>query len=123
MNSSDSPTEIVIDGPRPQVERRRLEEAAAGSRQRVVITDRPGHHPSGAPPRGGILVSTRPVDEAVKLVDGLRIAGSVDRSDLVEVVVPVVLDRDTLARILAGSGDPVDVIAGVASCGGQVVAV
>jgi 2-C-methyl-D-erythritol 4-phosphate cytidylyltransferase len=123
VDSSDRSTEIVIDSPRPLVERRRLEEAASGSRDWVVITDRSGHHPSGAPPRGGILVSTKPVTEAVKVVDGLRITGSVDRSDLVEVVVPVVLDRATLVRVLAGSGDPVDVVAGVAACGGPVVPV
>lgn len=123
MDSSDRPTEIVIDGPRPQVERARLEQAAAGSRDWVVITDRSGNHPSGAPPPGGILVSTMPITEAVKAVDGSRITGSVDRSELVEVVVPVMLDRLTLLRVLAQSGDPVDVVAGVAACGGPVVPV
>lgn len=114
--------ELIVPGDRPIVDRRVLEEATASEGEWVVITGGSGRRPEGLAPAGGILVSTQPVTEAVKLVAGGRVAMSLDRDDLAEVVLPVILSRSTLVEILAaGSEDPVDVVSRVAGRGGAVV--
>ena len=114
--------EVIVPGGRPIVDRRMLEEATASEGDWVVITDGSGRRPQGPAPAGGILVSTRAVTEAVKLVAGGRVTMSLDREHLAEVVLPVILSRSTLVEILAaGSEDPVDVVSRVAGRGGAVV--
>lgn len=73
-------------------------------------------------PAGGIVVTTRPVTEAVKIVDGDRLVGSLDRSHLVETILPLAIHRSTLTAILAEvRQDSIDLPAEVAARGGRVV--
>lgn len=63
---------------------------------------------------GEAVVSVRAVSEAVKVVEGGWVVGSLDRSSLVSAVPPVLFDREALAGLSGASArewvDPVQVL-------------
>ncbi len=103
-----------------------LEEALRGADTRGGGRDEViniGGEVSGPVPAGGIVVVVRPVTEAVKVVEGERVVGSLDRDRLLEAALPLAIHRSTLRAILAEvDHDPIDLPAEVAARGGQVVA-
>ncbi len=68
------------------------------------------------------VVSGRPVSEAVKVVKAGWVAGSLDRSGLISVVPPILIDREVLGGVLSDlSGDHwIDPIEAVIASGGKV---
>ena len=68
------------------------------------------------------VVSGRPVSEAVKLVEAGWVAGSLDRSGLVSIVPPILIDREVLAAVLSdpSEDDWIDPIEAVIAAGGKV---
>lgn len=69
------------------------------------------------------MVTTRPVTEAMTVVAGGRVTISLERSILAEVVVPAVLETDTLARALVDAeGETVDLPMAVMAAGCRVMA-
>lgn len=103
-----------------------LEEALTGADTRGAGPDEVlniGGEVSGPVPDGGIVVTVRPVTEAVKVVENGLVMGSLDRDRLLEAVLPLAIHRSTLRAILAQvDHDPIDLPAEVAARGGQVVA-
>ncbi len=47
------------------------------------------------------VVSARPVSEAVKVVEGDWVEGSLDRSELISVILPILVGREVLSGILS----------------------
>lgn len=68
------------------------------------------------------VVSSRPVFEAVKTVEGGWVAGRLDRSELVSIVPPILIDREVLGGVLShlSEGDWIDPIEAVVAGGGKV---
>ena len=68
------------------------------------------------------VVSGRPVSEAVKLVEAGWVAGSLDRSGLVSIVPPILIDREVLTGVLSdlSEDDWIDPIEAVIAGGGKV---
>ena len=68
------------------------------------------------------VVSTRPVSEAVKVVEAGWVAGSLDRSGLVSIAPPILIDREALGGVLSGLSeeDWIDPIEAVAAGAGKV---
>ena len=68
------------------------------------------------------VVSGRPVSEAVKLVEGGWVAGSLDRSGLVSIVPPILIDREVLAGVLSDLSEDewIDPVEAVIAAGGKV---
>ena len=63
------------------------------------------------------VVTTRPVSEAVKVVEDGLVVGDVDRATLVAVTLPILIDLSTMRTLLTGPGvdlrlDPVRAIVG-----------
>ena len=68
------------------------------------------------------VVSGRPVSEAVKLVEGGWVAGSLDRSGLVSIVPPILINREVLDGVLADLSEDgwIDPVEAVIAAGGKV---
>ena len=68
------------------------------------------------------VVSVRPVSEAVKVVEAGWVTGSLDRSGLVSVAPPILIDRKALAAILSdpSEDDRINPIEAVIAGGGKV---
>lgn len=69
-----------------------------------------------------VVVSGRPVSEAVKLVEAGWVAGSLDRSGLVSIVPPILIDREVLDGVLSdlSQDDWIDPVEAVIAAGGKV---
>lgn len=68
------------------------------------------------------VVSGRPVSEAVKVVDAGWVAGSLERSGLVSIGTPILIDRQVLGGVLSdlSEDDCIDPIEAVIAGGGKV---
>jgi hypothetical protein len=121
LDDEGDTVEVEVAGLAPIVERGLIEDAVAHGGRWIVVTDRPGHRPLGKVPDGGVLVTTVEVRDAVKDTARDRVTGALERSELVEVIVPVILERALVGEILAAwPDDPVDVVGRVADMGGTV---
>lgn len=75
----------------------------------------------GPVPEGGITVTIEPVTEAVKVIEGDRVVGSLDRDTLAEPVLPLAIHGSTLRAILAEvHEDPIDLPGEVKARGGRI---
>lgn len=87
-------------------------------------TEREGLLSMGACLRAGAdaVATVRSVSEAVKVVDDGWVVGSMDRSTLVSIILPVLINRSVLAALLADAGLAgwVDPIQEIVSAGGTV---
>ncbi len=68
------------------------------------------------------VVSARPVSEAVKVVDSDWVEGSLDRSELISVIPPILVGREVLSGILSAPATQawIDPIEEVIDGGGKV---
>ncbi|MDE0235289.1 MAG: 2-C-methyl-D-erythritol 4-phosphate cytidylyltransferase [bacterium] len=68
------------------------------------------------------VVSGRPVSEAVKLVEAGWVTGSLERSGLVSIVPPILVDREVLEGVLKDLSEDgwIDPIEAVIAAGGKV---
>ncbi len=121
---------VMIDA---RAVRQSMKEAPAGVRA-VAFSSDPGKSPGalqvfhsmGEVLREGVdaVVSVRPVSEAVKVVDDSWVVGSLDRSTLVSVTLPILISRSTLATLLSATAEVLmDPIREIMSAGGSVRAV
>lgn len=71
---------------------------------------------------GEAAVCARPLSEAVKVVRGGEVVGSLDRSTLVSVAAPVLFDRETLEDLVAApaAGEWTDPVRALLDAGGRV---
>lgn len=69
-----------------------------------------------------VVVSGRPVSEAVKLVEAGWVAGSLDRSGLVSIVPPILIDGEVLGGVLSDLSQDgwIDPVEAVIAAGGKV---
>lgn len=108
---------IIVSGERPVVTRSQLG-AAARAGQTVVVTRQKVEGDLPPPPPTGAIVTTRPVVDAVKRVEGDRVGASLDRISMLEVTVPMVLSVETAGRILSATDeDPIDLALAVDALG------
>ncbi len=112
--------ETVIAPIWPLVERERLTGLAG-----PVMILAPGQALEGVDtsPGEGVCVAIRPVAEAMKRVGSGWVKESLDREELVEPVLPMILSESALAMVLASSShDPLDLLETVAGLGVPVTA-